>query len=206
MTMDYDSLARGVDVSHWNGTVSWPALAAAGIQFCYIKATQNMGVDPMFDTNRKGAEAAGILWMAYPFLTAEDTDASVEHFKAVVGESIPAVLDWEAQGVSNSVVETWIGGLDRVPLAYYGLFPPDSLTPLIANCPRILPEYAPAPKIPAWDGVSTPDWAKEWLIWQRSEKGTFQGQTGNFDLDVLAVPFDRFKAWYLTGMWTAGPV
>lgn len=207
--MDYSSQPQGVDVSHWNGSIDWPKLAADGVSFAYIKATQGMGVDPTFDTNRRGAEAAGIIWMPYPFLTADDDDAVVQHFAAIVGHGVPAVLDWEAQDVGNDVVATWITGLtsetDRIPMAYYGLYPPDDVTPLIANCPRILPEYAPAPRLQPWDGVKAPDWTNEWLIWQRSEKSQFAGETGNFDLDVLAIDLDRFKTWYLTGQFGEPP-
>lgn len=199
---DFGTLVRGIDCSHWNGAVDWTQLVDDGVQFAYVKATQGNGVDPQFEANWNGAEGAGLIVMPYPFLTAEDTDATVEHFKSVVGETVPAVLDWETQGVSNSVVETWISGLDRIPLAYYGLYPPDDLTPLIANCPRILPEYAPTPRLPAWDGSSTPDWTKEWLIWQSSDRTTFQGETANFDLDLLAIPLAKFKSWYLTGIWS----
>jgi lysozyme len=194
----------GLDASHWQGKIDWPKAAADGVQFAYIKCTQGMGTDPLFETNAKGAEAAGILWMPYAFLTASDDDATVQHFVSEAGPGW-AVLDWETAGVSDDVVETWIAGLraevDRYPLAYYGLYPPDSLTSLIASCPRILPEYAPKPRIPAWDGVATPDWSKEWLIWQSSDRMQFRGETGNFDLDQLAIPFAHFKSWYQTGVF-----
>lgn len=201
--MNYDELVQGVDISHWNGAVDFAALVEDGIGFVYIKATQGMGTDPRFLENKAGAIAAGLVWMPYPFLTASDDAATVANFKAVVGSDVPAVLDWETAGVDDAVVETWIKGLERTPLAYYGIDPPDAISALIATCPRILPEYAPAPRLPAWDGVTIPpDWTKEWLIWQRSDQATFQGEDTNFDLDVLGVPMATFKKWYATGSWT----
>jgi GH25 family lysozyme M1 (1,4-beta-N-acetylmuramidase) len=32
---------HGVDVSGWQGNVNWPIVASAGVQFAYIKATEN---------------------------------------------------------------------------------------------------------------------------------------------------------------------
>lgn len=204
--MDYDSLVQGTDISHWQGSVDFAALATDGVKFDYIKADQNTSLDPMWLTNFCASEGAGILTMAYVFLTANDTQASVDKMIDLLAdaENTPIVLDWEAQGVPDAIVELWINGLaGRRILAYYGISPPDSLTALIATVPRILPEYAPQPRFPPWDGVSTPNWTKEWLIWQRSEQGSFQGETGNFDLDVLAVPLERFKTWCMTGKWSA---
>lgn len=190
----------GIDVSHWNGVIDWAQAAADGVQFAYIKATQGTGEDPLFETNARQAQAAGILPLAYPFLTADDDDSCVNKFIAVVGSLMPAVLDWETAGVRDETVEMWVDGLGKRPvLAYYGIDPPDDITALIAACPRILPEYAAAPRLPAWDGVSAPDWSKEWLIWQSSDRATFARETGNFDLDQLAIDFERFKAWCATG-------
>jgi GH25 family lysozyme M1 (1,4-beta-N-acetylmuramidase) len=60
-----------VDVSHWNGTIDWPAVAAAGIALVLIKASEGGGyVDPLFEKNRACAEAAGILVVPYHFVDA----------------------------------------------------------------------------------------------------------------------------------------
>lgn len=197
--MNYDSLVQGVDCSHWNGAISWSVLADAGIRFAYIKATQGLGEDPQFQTNAANADKAGILTLAYPFVGAGDTSAAVEKFESVVGPTMPAVLDCEVSGIS-SAISTWIAGLGSRPmLAYVGMWPPFTPPPELWTLPRILPEYAAVPRLAAWDGVSSPDWSKEWLIWQRSQQGTFTGEMGNFDLDVLAVSFDQFKRWCSTG-------
>jgi lysozyme len=190
----------GIDVSHWNGAINWPKLAEQGVQFAYIKATQGLGEDPAFETNAKEADAAGIWTLAYTFLTAHDTEACVDKFKSVTGD-MAAVLDWETAGVLDHIVLMWIAGLKGKPtLAYYGLYPPDAIAAEILPLPRIFPEYASQPRLPAWDGVSTPDWHHEWLIWQSSKSGTFQGEVGHYDLDKLAVDLDRFKTWCKGGV------
>lgn len=193
---------QGIDVSHWNGTLDWPRLAADGVQFAYVKATQGTTEDPLFATNTTNAEKAGILTLAYPFVTAGDGDAAIQKFESVVG-SMAAVLDCEVAGIAEAVA-LWVAAMrGRPTLAYAGLYPPFMPPASIWALPRILPEYSAAPRLRAWDGASTPDWQNEWLIWQRSERGTFQGEVGNFDLDVLGIDFDRFKAWCQTGVFPA---
>ena len=53
--------AEGIDVSHWQGTISWPTVAASGKTFAFLKATQGTGyLDATYATNRSGANANGI--------------------------------------------------------------------------------------------------------------------------------------------------
>lgn len=59
---------HGVDVSRYQGNIDWPQVRDAGISFAYIKATEGADVaDPMFDTYRTGAAAAGVRQGAYHF-------------------------------------------------------------------------------------------------------------------------------------------
>lgn len=65
--------AQGIDVSHWNGAIDWPKVAASGISFTYIKATQN-SVDRRFIENVRGAKASSLLIGAYHYLDESVTD------------------------------------------------------------------------------------------------------------------------------------
>ena len=52
----------GVDVSGHQGEIEWPSLAAGGIGFAYIKATEGGDFrDKQFQRNWDGARAAGVL-------------------------------------------------------------------------------------------------------------------------------------------------
>lgn len=205
---DYDDLPLGVDVSHFQETVDWAAVKAAGAGFAVIKATQGLGTDPLFLVNADGAADVGLITFVYPFLTPQDTPATVAHFLEVTGGMVPA-LDWERAGVSSMVVERFIKGYEdksgRTGLAYYGLSPPDKLTALIETWPRWFPEYRTAgPRIPAWDGVSPPDWGNEWLIWQYTGTGRIQGVGTDIDLNRCAVPLDVLRRWHDTGSFSDG--
>ena len=62
----------GVDVSHYQGEIDWEALAAQGVRFAFIKATEGSGhVDERFFANARGAAAAGIPAGGYHFFSFE---------------------------------------------------------------------------------------------------------------------------------------
>lgn len=55
------SIARGIDVSKHNLAIDWSQVPSSGVSFVFIKAGSiNMGLDPYFDANMRGANAAGL--------------------------------------------------------------------------------------------------------------------------------------------------
>ena len=59
----------GIDVSRHQGAIDWPRVAAAGIRFAWIKATEGGDYrDPAFGRNWELAEAAGVRRGAYHFV------------------------------------------------------------------------------------------------------------------------------------------
>src|SRR4051812_1535161 len=58
----------GIDVSHWDGTINWTSVRAAGKEFAFQKATEGTTyTDPTFTTNMNGGKNAGVLMGAYHF-------------------------------------------------------------------------------------------------------------------------------------------
>jgi len=52
----------GIDVSYYQGTISWSQVKAAGKQFAIVRVSDGTGfLDPKFEANWKGAKAAGIV-------------------------------------------------------------------------------------------------------------------------------------------------
>lgn len=204
---DWTALAGGLDVSHYQGAIDWDAVVAAAPAFVAIKATQGLAVDPLFEANRRAAADRSLPWLPYPFLAAGDGDAEIRHFADVVGEMVPAMLDWEASGVAAAVVERWadglVGELGRVPMAYYGLYPPKPATAAIGRLPRVLAEYpgspGAAPRLPMWDGSADPDWRDMWFAWQWTPQGRWRGVASLVDLDRLACSAAGFRTWYDSG-------
>jgi len=64
--LEYDVV--GIDVSHHQGRIDWPAVARSGVRFAYLKATEGGDfVDSSFARNWAEARAAGLAVGAYHF-------------------------------------------------------------------------------------------------------------------------------------------
>ena len=111
-------MVDGIDISHFQRVVDWTAVAASGIQFCFIKATEGAGnIDPRFVQNWKSAGDAGLVRGAYHFFHPADAAiAQANSFLRMVGRlepgDLPPALDLE-------VPAAWAGitAGDRVPRA-----------------------------------------------------------------------------------------
>ena len=65
---------KGIDVSHWNGTLNWPAIKAAGYDFAFAKATEpenympkTKGIDELYEQHIAGAAGEGMPHAPYHF-------------------------------------------------------------------------------------------------------------------------------------------
>src|SRR5215831_7635780 len=70
----------GVDVSYFDGTIDWPAVANAGKRFAVIRTSDGSTfVDPQFARNWPAARAAAVVRAPYQFFrAAEDPIAQAE--------------------------------------------------------------------------------------------------------------------------------
>jgi lysozyme len=121
--------ATGVDVSHYQGIISWTQVAAKSYRFTYQKATEGTTfVDATYPVNRAGAEGMGLRFGAYHFGRPTGTGpasivasaiAQADHFVTVAqpqpGE-LPPVLDLEVTGGlgSNALAQWAQAWLDEV--------------------------------------------------------------------------------------------
>jgi lysozyme len=81
----------GVDVSSYQGSITWSSVYADGVRFAYAKATEGTGyTDAYFNGNANNSKAAGLQFGAYHFAHPESTcpSAQVNHFWAVAGGKI----------------------------------------------------------------------------------------------------------------------
>jgi lysozyme len=59
---------KGVDISHYEGSIAWDKVRLEGLSFVYIKATEGGdGVDEQFANNWRGVSSVGLLKGAYHF-------------------------------------------------------------------------------------------------------------------------------------------
>lgn len=182
--------AQGIDVSAYQPTVNWQSVAAAGISFAFIKATEGTGVvDRSFASHWVGAKAAGLLRGAYHFFRpAEDAATQAHHYLAQFGSDpgeLPPVIDVELADHTpgpevQDGVSTW---LDIVEEALG--------RPLVYTMPgfwNTLPTRADiAGKSDLWVanwGVQMPVLCtgySKWTFWQFTNTATIQGIPGAMD-------------------------
>lgn len=166
-----------IDSSHHNGpSLDFIQAVRAGIGGVIHKATQGTGyTDPMYESNRQKAIAAGLLFGSFHFGTGEDGAAQADFFLGTVGPRPNELiaLDFEHNNAGPSVtleearaflplVHTGIG---KWPVLYGRHFlkellgnHPDSL---LSQCPLWLAQYGLAAVLPAgWPA---------WTIWQYTD-------------------------------------
>jgi len=165
-----------IDLSHHNGNVDLGKAKTAGIAAVIQKATQGTSYkDPTFDTNRKKASDAGLLFGAYHFGTGADGVEQADFFVNTVqpnsGDLL--VLDFEAnaQGPSMTMEEAraFVTHVQAVNARWPGLYSGHYLKellgtssdPVLTNCWLWISQYGPTPVIPhAW---------KAWTMWQYTD-------------------------------------
>jgi lysozyme len=201
-----DIYVNGIDVSHFNGTVDWSRVAAAGIVFAYAKATEGMHTrHTQFEANYDGIKTSNLLRGAYHFFHAElDAAAQAERFLSVVPALVPGdlppMLDVESapDGLSAahiaSGVQTWLDAVQQAigrTLVIYtsASFWNARLTGAsgFAVYPLWVAHYTtkPSPNLPT--GFS------EFTFWQFDEHQTVDGITGNVDMDRFKGSPDALK-------------
>lgn len=94
---------RGVDVSSYQGEVDWDVIAAQGISFAFVKATEGSSlVDPCFARNYENAAAAGLRVGAYHFFSFDSpAETQADNFIKTVAKTanmLPPVIDVELYG------------------------------------------------------------------------------------------------------------
>lgn len=185
-----------VDISHHNGHIDFAKAKASGIVGVIQKATQGQsGVDRTYDTNRKAALQAGLLWGAYHFATGSDGIKQADNFLKVAAPDTDTllVLDFEPNptGPSMDLVEAhaFVNHVQQVtgrhPGFYSGHFIKQLLgsrkDDVLANCWFWLAQYGPTAVVP-------PTWAT-WTMWQYTD-----GNIGPAPHDVPGIGFcDRDK-------------
>ncbi|HUP83152.1 MAG TPA: GH25 family lysozyme [Candidatus Limnocylindria bacterium] len=193
----------GIDVSHWQGQITWSDVAADGVRFAIAKATEGrVYQDEQYARNKDRAEANGIAFTAYHFAnpdtTANDAVLEADNFvdTAKLGPgNLRPVLDLETNGGLGARklrrwAKAWLAEVEsRVgvkPIIYTSptfwrdkmgnsrWFADNGYALWIAHW------HVAAPRVPAanWGGHG-------WTIWQYGNCGSVEGIEGCVDLDRL---------------------
>lgn len=182
---------KGIDISHYQGSIDFNKVAAAAIQIVYIKATEGTSyTDPLLKTYYAGAKAAGLKVGFYHFFRANKGAVQQAQFfvNAIQGMAYDCrlMLDIETtQGLGkdtlSGLAKTFLDeilnltGQDGV-LYTYTSFAKTSLNSTLAAYPLWIADY----------GRNTPNVNGIWNSWvgfQYSDKGVVPGIAAGVDSD-----------------------
>lgn len=183
-------MLAGIDVSHWQGSIDWSAVAASGVEFAYLKATQaGAYVDANLSANYAGAKIAGLKVGLYHVFIATAGSANASHFVEVAKDhpaDLPPWIDFEPGSV---VEETEDQALDvtkgiaadlGVVTVYAG---PGIIQAYLVDPAWLKYDLAIAHYVDALNPNYKP-WS-DWTFWQHSPYGSVPGIKGPCDLDLF---------------------
>jgi GH25 family lysozyme M1 (1,4-beta-N-acetylmuramidase) len=190
----------GIDVSHYQGTINWASVKAAGIQFAWIKATEGTSYkDPNFNANYLHAYNNNVIRGAYHFARPDvSSGASQATYFANNGGAwsrdnltLPGVLDIEGgcYGKTHAGMQSWILDFYQTYKAKTGrdvvIYTSPSWwntctggwTGMSSRSPLWVAHWttAASPSIP--NGFPT------WTVWQYTDSGSVSGVPGAVDRD-----------------------
>jgi GH25 family lysozyme M1 (1,4-beta-N-acetylmuramidase) len=204
----------GIDVSHYQGSITWSSVKNAGISFAWSKATEGTGyVDPYFTGNQNDGKAAGVYMGAYHFAHPESDTASSEaaYFWSIAGpyikgdgKSMMPMLDMEGGAFSGHVgassLSDWVNQWS-IAVSNYAAAAGLVIKPMlyVSACNASHFDSSVAPRIPwiadyngedpqtgtPWSTCSSYNVWGGWTVWQYTSSGSISGISGNVDHDVF---------------------
>ena len=194
---------EGIDISHWQGTINWTKVAAAGKKFAFMKASESTDfVDNTYITNRQQAGAAGLYVGAYHFAQpstgAGDAIAEADHFidtaTPASGDLIP-VLDLERSGsLPQAALTAWVQAFlqrvnERVGVKAIIYVSPNFWRTYMGDTTWFGANGYDILWVAHWTTGTTPivpggNWGGDgWTFWQYTSSGAVDGISGRVDLN-----------------------
>lgn len=187
----------GIDVSRWQGTIDWDAVAGSGLDFAITRIGDGTYEDPTFPGNYEAIAARGMVRGSYQFFRPAgdalvQADIVVRYLGRLGAGDLPAVIDVEntpgdalpSQAVMRMQIRAWLDrvreGTGKTPMIYTGSYFWDD------NVGS--PDFTESPLWIAHWGVECARLPMGWSAWafhQTSDSGSIPGISGNVDTDVF---------------------
>lgn len=182
---------QGIDVSQFQGTIRWPSVAAAGIQFAVLRAAVGAAADTAFARNWRDAADAGVRTGAYWYTLAR-TDAEQDRelerlFLQLQGKKLqyPVFVDFEDRTLAAlgraACTRLAKRALRRIADEKYlaALYTYDDFARVYLDM-NALGEY------PFWlaEYAAEPTYAGRLDMWQYTDRGRVNGIAGRVDKDA----------------------
>lgn len=189
-------VARGIDVSHWRGSIDWEKVADDDVSFAMLGTRYSGQVDPYFREFAEGAHEAGIQIGAYIYsyaLDVEGAEAEADFVLDLIKDypiSFPIAYDLE----DNSQAGLTPQQLAEMVNAFCAKIEAAGYYPLLyAN------DYWLANRIDM-SMVNYDVWVARYevkhafsspVMWQATSSGSIEGINGNVDINFLYKDFSE---------------
>lgn len=197
----------GIDVSKYNGTISWNKVKAAGVEFALIRigargySSGSVVLDEKYVENMRGCRENGIDIGAYFFSQAINTNEAIEEANycvaALSGNAIRYPVIFDSEKVINDSYRTEnlsSAELTEIFKAFAQVVRAYGYTPMFAGtkeqlAKRVLLEEMRDYDIWLLDPGEKTDYPYRYSIRQYSDKGTVNGIEGNVDLNICLISY-----------------
>lgn len=205
-------MIKGIDVAKWQGTISWPKVRGAGVQFAILKIIDKTGnTEGSFERNYRGAAGQsipiGVYNYSYATTVAKAQGDAAKVIRALAGRKLQCKvwLDVEddcQKGMGRRIADIINAYQDVIETAgyefgvYTGLsFYNSYIKPYAAriNCPFWIARYPSSSRIQL---SANPSASKKPSIqhtlwgWQYSSTGSIPGISGNADFNIMYAAAD----------------
>lgn len=210
---------QGIDVSHWQGGISWARVADYGIDFAIAKATQGTWiVDQYYQRNAYRASNQGIRFTAYHFAqpgraaysAVRQADFFQAHTKLTSSNLVPALDMERSGGLGPIALRHWV--LDWLHRIYMKLgvkamvySNPSFWSSAMGNTTAIARAGYEVLWVAHWDTlhptVPARGWdGNGWTVWQWTQCGHVPGIGTCVDRDaVTGIRLKNLTIGYLRG-------
>ncbi len=201
------SAKLGIDVSKWNKEIDWEEVKNAGVEFAIIRcgyrgaSSGALVIDPLYETNIKGAIDAGIPVGVYFFTQAVNEIEAVEEASMVIhliedyDVDYPVFLDSESAGGDGRA-----DGLDaeertNVHKVFLETIESAGYETGIYGSRNWLNDRVQMDKISRYNTwlaeyAEVPAYEEYYHMWQYTSKGTVPGISTNVDLNLCYMNID----------------
>ena len=181
-------LARGIDVSRWQGEINWSQVAADDVSFVMLGTRSKGVVDPYFHRNIQQASAAGVKVGVYIYslaVTVEMAEAEADFVLDLIHDypvSYPVAFDMEDSTQGNLSKEE----LAAIANAFCKKISDSGYYPIIYANENWLKNKLDMSLMdyPVWVArySARPSYQNP-VMWQATSTGSIKGINGNVDID-----------------------
>lgn len=199
-----------VDVSQYQGSVNWSAVAGDGVDAAIIRlgyrgygASGDLKTDSYFYSNISGAAAAGLDVGVYFFSQAITPEEAIAEAEFVLNKisaynvALPIVFDMETiNGVDARANNLSAKQITEITTAFCEKIAAAGYTPMVYGniewmCDKL--ELDKLEKYPKWFAqyTSRPFFPYDMLMWQYTESGSVNGIYTGADLSLMFIPKNK---------------